>query len=202
MGTAANMTISFVLSAIVLWGFVRTLRQEIGVAELAVVLSLALTFVWPFYTFRFVLPLAPFLYFYFIKGLQFLSVARVVLLVMIGLNAYDHAGYVLRARSNVESIDWLMRFREVDDTLEWMRGHLDRDGIVAATNPALLNLRTGNKTITLDTLTESWDIWRTRGARYIASLIPRELPSRNRGSYVLLYQGPGAPQATWVIEID
>jgi hypothetical protein len=205
MGTAATMIISFVLSAIVLWGFVRTVREQMGVAEIVVVLSLALTIVWPFYTFRFILPLAPFLYFYFVQGLRFsreLAVSRVVLLVVIGLNIYDHTGYVRRARSNPESIDWLSRFREVDTTLDWMRDHLDRSTVVAATNPALLNLRTGNKTITLDTLTERWEVWRTRGARYAASLIPRELPSRNRGSYVLLYQGTGTPQGTWIIEID
>jgi hypothetical protein len=206
MGTAANMAISLVLSAIVLWGFVRTVRRQIGVTELAVVLSLALTFVWPFYTFRFILPLAPFLYFYFVQGLRFsrdLSVARVVLLVVIGLNVYDHAGYILRARSNPESIDWLVRFREVDATLAWMRDHLDRDAVVATTNPALAHLRTGNKTITLDTLTEPWDVWRSRGAEYVASLIPRELPSRSRGSYVLLYQGPKAASfGTWIIGID
>jgi hypothetical protein len=86
--------------------------------------------------------------------------------------------------------------------MEWMREHLDEHEVVAATNPAIVHLYTSNDTITLDTLTEPWEVWRARGARYIASLIPRPLPSRNRGAYVLLYQGPRLPAATWIIDID
>ncbi len=203
MGTPANVFLSFTLSAVVVWGFVRTARRKATVAEYVVLISLALTLVWPFYTFRFVLPLGPFLYFYFVQGVRVtLPVARIVLLTLVGLNLYDHAGYLLRARSNPERVDWIARFTEVDSTLTWMRSHLDRDATIAATNPALVHLRTGHKTITLDTLTESWDMWRGRGARYIACLVPRELPSRARGPYTVLYEASDAASRAWVIEID
>ena len=203
MGTPVNLLLSFTLSAIVVWGFFRTARQKATVAEYVVLISLALTLVWPFYTFRFVLPLAPFLYFYLVQGIRVnLPVVRIVLLTVVGLNLYDHAGYVLSVRSNPERVDWIARFAEVDSTLTWMRSHLDRDATVAATNPALVHLRTGHKTITLDTLTESWDMWRSRGARYLACLVPRELPSRARGPYTVLYEASDAPSRAWVIEID
>ena len=81
-GLPANMAVSLLLSAVVLWGFVRTARERVTVAEILVPISLVITVLWPFWSFRFVLPLTPFLYLYFVKGLTVsptLPVARVAL---------------------------------------------------------------------------------------------------------------------------
>ncbi len=201
-GTPANMAVSFAFAAIVIWGFVRCIRERATAAELLVALSLALTLTWPFHVFRFVLPLTPLLYLYLVKGLSSHAIARIALLVIIGLNVFDHAGYVVKARSNPDDIDWIARYRQVDTAVEWMRSHLDGATVVAATNPALVHLRTGRQTITLDTLTENWSVWKGRGAGYLACLVPRDLPSHARGPYKVLYQSPaeGSPHA-WVIEI-
>ena len=150
----ANMAISFALSAIAVFGYIRTVRQRVTVAEFLVPISLAITVLWPWWTFRFVLPLSPFLFFYFIRGLQWPGVvplARIVILSIIGLNLYDHTSYVLRASSNLSGINWLARATEVDETLDWMRTNLDKDAVIATTNPALVHLRTGHLAITLDT---------------------------------------------------
>jgi hypothetical protein len=208
MGTPANLAISFVLSGIVFWGFVRSVREKVTVAEFIVPISLVLTLIWPFHTFRFVLPLAPFLYFYLIQGLRIptgFSAARIAILTIAALHLYDHAGYVTTVRSSPASVDWIARFDEVDSTLSWMRAHLDREAIVATTNPALTHLYTGHKTITLDTLAEKWSVWHKRGARYVASLVRQPLPGEWRGSYKLVYDAAPAAPATervWVIEIE
>ena len=205
-GLPANMAVSMFLSAVVAWGFVRVVRERVTVAELLVPISLAITVLWPFWSFRFVVPLAPFLYFYFVKGLTLspsLPVARVALLTVIGLNLYDHAGYVAAARSESKAIDWIAKFDELETSLEWMNGHLDKDAVVAATNPALVYLWTGQKTITLDRVTEPWSTWRERGARYVACLVSRELPSPSRGPYRLLYESESqGPTSFWIIDID
>ena len=71
---AANMTFSLCYRPlVVLLGFVRTARERVTVAELLVPVSLVITVFWPFWSFRFVVPLAPFLYFYFVTGLTLSS---------------------------------------------------------------------------------------------------------------------------------
>ena len=204
-GLPATMAISLVLAAIAMVGFVRTVRERVTVAEFLVPISLAITILWPFWSFRFVLPLTPFVYFYFVRGLSIsprIPVARIVLLIVIGLNLFDHAGYLLSARQSPQGADWVATYQQVDTTLEWMKAHLDRDAVVAATNPALVHLRTGHKTITLDRVTEPWSVWRSRRARYAACLVARDLPSGSRGPYKLLYQShPGSKTSYWVVDL-
>jgi hypothetical protein len=203
----ANIAISLVLAAIAALGYVRAIRQRLTVAEMLVPISLAVTLLWPWWTFRFVLPLTPFLFLYFVKGLQpsaTIPVARVVLLCIIGLNLYDHTGYVVYAKSDSpERVDWLARAAEVESTIRWMNGHLDNDAVVATSNPALVFMRTRRKTITLDSLTERWSIWRSRGARYIACLEPRELPGESKGPHKVLFESSSELSTrVWVIEVD
>ena len=205
-GSPANMAISLVLSAIAALGYLRTIRQRVTMAEILVPVSLAIIVLWPWWTFRFVVPLTPFLFFYFIQGLRWspgLPLARVALLSIIGLNLYDHTGYALRASSNPNGVDWLARAAEVDKALDWMSNHLDKRAVVATTNPALVNLLTGQRTITLDSLTEHWSVWRRRGARYVACLTTPDLPDPSTGPYDLLYESsPGVAAPVWVIEIE
>jgi hypothetical protein len=202
-GMPATIALSFVLGGVVVWGFVRTVRERATVAEYLVPISLLITLFWPFWSFRFVLPLTPFLYLYFVRGLTQAAAARVVLLVVIGLNLFDHAGYIARARSDRPvPVDWIAMFQELDTTLDWMKANLDPDAVVAATNPALVHLRTGHKTITLDRLIEPWSVWQGRGARYAACLVSHELPSLSLGPNKLLYQShPERETSYWVVDI-
>ena len=73
-GATATMVIAFVLSAFVLTGYVSAAREHLTAAELLVPLSLALTVAVPFQTFRYVLPLTPFLFFYLIEGVRRVTV--------------------------------------------------------------------------------------------------------------------------------
>ena len=202
----ANMAISLVLSAIALFGYLRTVRERVTVAEVLVPLSLAITVLWPWWTFRFVIPLTPFLFFYFVQGLRWsppFSVARVVLLSLIGLNLYDHAGYILRASLPESGVDWMIRSRQVNSTLDWMGSHLDKQAVVATTNPPLVYLRTGHRTIMLDSLTEKWSVWKDRGAQYVACLTALDLPDASTGPYTILHESSGdAATRVWVIALE
>ena len=203
-GLTATIAISCVIAAIVLWGFVRTVRERLTVAEFLVPISLVITLLWPFWSFRFVLPLTPFLYLYFVKGLMRADAVRVVLLIVLSLNLYDHAAYIARARANPSTgLDWVRGYHELDATLLWMKARLDPDAVVASTNPAIVHLRTGHKTITLDRVLEPWSVWRGRGARYVACLVAHELPHKSKGPYTLLYQSrPERRISQWVIDLD
>ena len=99
----AMMAISLALSAVVLAGFIATARRRMTVAEFLVPVSIAVVLVWPFWSFRFLLPLTPFLFLYFVAGVHLLTrslqVVRVTLLCVIAFYLYDHAGYLIQARS-------------------------------------------------------------------------------------------------------
>jgi hypothetical protein len=201
----ANMAVSCVLAAIVLVGFVRTVRRGTTPAEFLVPISLLITVLWPWLTFRFVVPLTPFLFLYFVNGLPAAAdfrIARVALLTIAGLHLYDHAGYIMQARSDRAAIDWIWRFDEARDSIQWMEQHVEKHAVIATTNPALVHLHTNHATITLDTLTEPWSAWRQRGARYIAPLVRRPLPSASRGPYKIVYDAaPESSDRVWVIKI-
>lgn len=203
MGSAtATMAISLALSAIVVLGFVQTARRSVTVAELLIPISLAIVLVWPFWTFRFVLPLLPYLFLYLIAGMRMLAPLRIVrlaLLCVIGLHLLDHGRYIMEVRDpdRSKNVSWLGQARETDEVLDWAARHLDH-GTIATTNPALVYLRTGRKTLSFDRFHEDSSAWRARGVRYVVCLLAVELPPTSRGDFKLLYR---TPSGFWVVEL-
>ncbi len=200
------------------------MRQRITVAEVLMPIALGIVLLWPFWSFRFVLPLAPFLFYYGTAGTLLIAnaaaaalrarwldpprVARIALLAIIGLNVFDHLSYIVqyrgpmartrdtaRAAARPSGIEWIADARDVEQVLEWMNRQLKEPGPVATTNPALVYLRTGRKTLSLDVVPADWREWRQRGVRYVVCLLPADLPP---GDYKLLYK---SPKRLWVIEL-
>jgi hypothetical protein len=218
MGSAPiTIVISFLLSSMVLLGFLHAAMKRVTVSEILVPIALAIVLVWPFWSFRFVLPLVPYLFFYFLEGITTMvgwvrvgplrradsaSVCRVVIMCLIGLNLYDHVGYILLTRTNVRwggpPADWITSGRDVDDLVDWMNHQLVSDGAVATINPALIYLRTGRQAIMFDERGGGWNSWKKYGVRYVVAVRPADLPDRARGDYKILYK---SPSRLWVIEI-
>ena len=213
MGSAgATVAISFALSAVALVGFAAVARRRITVAELLAPIALAIILIWPFWSFRFLLPLAPYLFFYFITGIQSLAsplaareglmagtprVAQVVILALIGLNLADHTRYVLYSAGSTasERRPWLAQAREIDSALAWIDGNVG-SGVVATTNPPLVFLRTGRKTVSFD---GSIDDLRARTGgkvRYIACFVPVQAPSIGA---VTIYT---TPSRFWIAKME
>jgi hypothetical protein len=96
-------------------------------------------------------------------------------------------------------VEWISQARDVDITLAWMKSSLGTGGIIATTNPALLYLKTGRKSIGCDHPTAEWHTWKGRGVRYVAVLFPLALPTAHRDDFKVLYQSPA--KKLWVIEI-
>jgi hypothetical protein len=161
------MIVSLTLSAIVLIGFAALVRRQLTVAECVVPVSLCVILLWPQWTFRFVLPLAPFLLLYLVEGiirLAGLTAARIVVLLMVGLSLVDHAQYLAIARSGEP--DWLVDARDTDAVMDWLRAH-PTNGVIATTNPALVYLRTGAKTIAITGARSRQSELAARGVRYL-----------------------------------
>ena len=214
MGSATGTAmISLAISALLVAGFIAKARERITVAEILTPIALTIVLLWPFWTFRFVLPLTPFLMTYLLAGLQVvaarvspaagaqraLPVLRIALLSILGLHVYDHAAYLLAAR-DAGSIDWIADAEDADRTLAWVRTHLPRDAIVASTNPALVYLQTGLRSVTLDHVTSNWSHWRQRGVRYLVCLLPLDVPSTPvAGEHRVVFR---SARRFWVVEID
>ncbi len=204
MGVAREtMAISAGFAGVVMVGFVAVVRRRVTVTELLVPTSIAIVLLWPFWSFRFLLPLTPFLFFYLVMGLNILTrstrAARLTLLCILGLAIYDHAGYIAHARSTGARSEWVGSMDALDATLRWVTGSLPQDGLVASTNPALLYLRTGRTSIAYDDPSLSWRGWRAKGVRYVVCLMPLELPASNPGDYHTVYHSPGR---MWVVDLQ
>lgn len=198
MGQAVEtMVISAVISAIAVIGFARVARERLTVAEVLTPITLGIIVLWPFWSFRFIMPLTPFLLFYLVRGLQVLAPrsANLVLVSLMGLNLYDHAGYLVQARS-ARGAEWIKQSEEVDALLDWInRGGLPDDGVLVTTNPGLVYLKTGRKAIAVDHPEAEWSRLKQRGVRYVAVLYPYELP---QGAFKVLYHSAAQ---LWVVEI-
>ena len=71
--TTGTAIVSLALCAIAVFGFVIAIRQGPTAAEFVVVCSVAMTASWPFWPFRFVLPLTPFLFLYLVIAIRHLA---------------------------------------------------------------------------------------------------------------------------------
>jgi hypothetical protein len=216
MGNAIpTIGISLALSAIMLIGYVSAARVRLTAADVLVPISLAMVLTVPVFTFRYVIPLTPFLIFYLIEGLRTVlrwshratgtsgedwPLARIALFTLIGLNLYDHVQYIVDARNATpaQTVDWIADAREVDAVLNWMKQELVPSGAVASTNPALVYLATGRKAVAIDDYEHNVPRWKASGIRYAVALRAVALPDPRFG-YKVLYQSPR--RTMWVIEI-
>lgn len=192
-------------------GFVVVARARLTLAEIAVVFSLAITVIWPWWSFRYVLPLAPFVIFYILMGAQLLCrfyqrhwrrvespraqwlAVSALAWVIVAVSLYDHAQYVraLHLRPAAERPRWVRVFDENIEMLNWMRERLPAEGAVATANPPLVYLYTGRKTVNINDQAGNWENWKRLGVRYLAhtSITPVSPPGLfGEGSFRNVYQ--------------
>ncbi len=188
MGAAfGTKVVSLIFTLLCVIGFAAACRRRITVAEPMVAMTLGMIVLWPFWTFRFVLPLVPFLFVYLVLGAEVLSgwlgrlhkkispapyaASRIVLMVIIGLHVLDHSQYIAQTYGDPRGGIWRSEADDINQVFDWIRQHPVPAGAVAADNPALMYLRTGRQTVALDSYDDKWSRWRRMGVRYVASLI-------------------------------
>jgi hypothetical protein len=192
MGQAlGTKIISLLMTLVAVVGFVAACRKKLTVAEPMVAFALGMIVLWPFWTFRFVLPLVPFLLVYFVLGLESLAgwlgrlhramtptpfaVGRIFLMVIIGLHVMDHAQYIALAYGDRFGGQWKSEAAGIHQVIDWIREHPTPPGAVAADNPALVYLYTGRQTIAQDSYDDNYAAkrsrWERMGVRYVVSLV-------------------------------
>jgi hypothetical protein len=206
------MVIAGLLSGLMVLGWLLAVRRRTKLAEIVVPFSLAITVLWPWWSFRFVLPLAPFLIYYLVTSLATLGqklerrqglIAQAVLLLVIGLYVVEHASFIAgRFKSPPTNNDWTQTFTENEETLRFVRERLPADALIATNFPALVHLYTGHKTIFSGNPRENWALWQRLGVRYIALVGITQLPAPEdrQGLFRVVYVSPRL--RLFVLEIE
>jgi len=213
MGSAtATLVVSFALSAVLLVGLIASLRQRASAADALVVVSAGMILLVPTRTFRYLLPLAPFLWCYLVTGVAALAAmasrrlgevrregaaVAVVALCLIGLQLLDHVQYIRIKSAQPPPAEWLADARAIDDLLLWMDQNLPAGAAVASTNPGLVFLRTGRKGVASGDPARNRHAWQKAGIHYIAALRPMPQPVRSAG-FRKLYES----RRLWVWGLD
>lgn len=205
---AATMVMSTICSAFVLLGFATTVRRGVTVAEFLVVFTIAMVVVVPSFTFRYVLPLAPFLMFYFLRGVGWVGARmrrvadvepgpelRISALCLLLLLVIEHSQYVWLARNGPLPL-WLRDHRDVQAVSDWMNRNLTSPGFVASTNPGLVYLMTGRHSVGMDGMRTNGERWAALGVRYVVAMRVVQKPAVDL-RYRVLYESAGL----WVAEL-
>jgi hypothetical protein len=202
-GSGAPVWLSFVLSLLLVAGFIAAVRERLTMAELAVPFSLGITLLWPWETVRFVLPLIPFLVYYFLLGVRTLAglalkdraaqwkIVTVIAGLLIAINLYANLNYIAKASSasTLERPQWLLTFDEAEAMFKWTKDNTKAEGVLATANPPLAYLYTGRKTVASDDPAANWDSWNQLGVRYLLKgSLYAEPPDPIESKYKVLYR--------------
>jgi hypothetical protein len=196
MGSATGtMLLSALFALVMLLGVIRT-RAWFELPFLLIAASIGMIAAVGAETYRYVLPLMPFLLLYFLRGLVHPSAARIAVLCLVGLHGMDHAMYLRDRAAGASS--WIADAREIDEVLSWMHDNIQGAAAIASTNPGLVYLRTGRKGVGSGEPLQNWEKWRAAGVRYVVALRPIELPPPSLNGKVVFRSSHGR---LWIVEM-
>lgn len=206
LGTTV-LVMSSMLSAFALIGWAVTASRRLGAAEVVTVVTIAMVLLIPNRTFRYVLPIAPFLLSYFLAGIETVAgrfrsglgfpAFRIAAATMFILLIVEHGQYVAQKVIGPEST-WIESGHEVRAVTDWVNTHLPVGGSVASTNPGLTYLLTGRRTVAFVDPVQNWQRWKDSDIRYAIALHVTPRPGPRHG-YRFLYESPRL--GLWVLEI-
>ncbi len=203
--------LSVFLALIVIAGYISAVRERITLAEIVVPSSLAIVLIWPWETFRFVLPLTPFALYYMLLGLRSIFYAHlrlrqearrpvwtgmtVIAVFVVAIHVYGNVSYLqLLYSDNASDRPGLMRaFEENVEVLRWMQQRVPAKSVVACTNPGLVHLYTGLKTVASDDPQQNFANWNRIGVRYLAyiSAMRMKEPDLAESRYTVVHKSRG-----------
>jgi hypothetical protein len=194
-GDVVQLFSSLIVFGLIIAGFVSAVRQRLTYAELALPLSLLIIVIWPFPPYRFLIPSLPLLLYYFLLGCKLVFGLHlrleerkrprnlwvgvtVIAGVLFALNLYGNFSYLSRKNTAVaaQRPKWMRIFDDNEAVLKWTAENVPKADAIAAANPALVHLYTGNKTTTFDNPAGNWERWNRLGVRYLVTISPTRMP--------------------------
>ncbi len=220
------LPVSLILGVIVLFGFWRAARERLTLAEIVMPLTMGVIVLWPFETVRYVLPLAPFVIFYFLLGIRELTrlvmrnsaetshwkLAYGVLFIVLALNLFGNVRYLLSfyATASYDRPVWVTRFDEAQQLFTKIKETVPASGVVGTPIPSLVALYTGRKTVAWEDPAGKWESWRKLPVSHYAWLLfyPRPPDAAERkfktlfvakggGNFRLIELGDPATRPVW-----
>lgn len=209
--------LSLLLSIFIIGGFIKRSLKEFTTSEFLVLITIPFILIWPWSTFRFILPLTPFLLGYWVDGVQAFSgwlskrvgkeievdaLVRVSFCCILFFFALEHMRYIALLRNKPEEIVWVRGAKYVDEVCFWMRDHLPVNSVIASTNSAKVFLLTNHQSVASDMSGAGWEYWRESGIRYMAVLrVEKPGPmSDSPEKYPLVYKTATRP-SFYVIDL-
>jgi hypothetical protein len=204
------VAVSLIFAFVMLLGFIAQCREQITSVETLIFLTVGCVIIWPWTTFRFILPLAPFMICYWILGLKvtlnwvnqrmgkeldLFMLARISLFCFGFFFALEHVRYINLLRTNPKSIVWVDSGRYQNELCEWLRGNLPAESVIASTNPAKIFLSTGHLAIAGDLTEQSWNYWKESNVNYMVILSPnpKGMLDRTPEKYQTIYHTATEP---------
>ncbi len=196
--TWRTMLVSIVVTIIGLLGWWSWPRERWAVPALLLAATLPMVAPVPGQTYRYFVPLAPYILMFVWHGLRSPSLGRIALLVVIGLHTLDHAGYIQQKLAATPK--WIADWQDTTELLTWVKQRVPADQAIVTTNPGLIYLATGRRTIAIDNPQRNWERWKAAGFRYLASTRQyADLPTRSLGWHQIFSSAHGG---LWIVEID
>ena len=193
-GSTGTMIIAALFSAVMLTG-IAAARAWLSLPVLLIAASMVVIGAVGSQTFRYVVPLAPFLVLFWWRGLGHPAAARIALACVLALQLADHAFYLRLKLTGTPP--WLARAGEVDEVLNWLNVNIAGDAAVASSNPGLVYLRTGRKGVSGAAYSLNWERWKLSGVRYLAALKLAEKPPARLYRRVVFQ----AKSGLWIVEM-
>ena len=160
------------------------------------------------HSFRYVLPLVPFLVGYFLAGVGVIatrlragagpSAVRIAAACLVFFLLVDHAQYIWLKTWGPAPL-WIEDQREVQRVIAAVHEYLPDGAPAVSTNPGLLYLATGHKAVAYVDPDERWPQWNAAGLRFLVALHQVPQPNPNLG-YRLLFESPRL--RLWILEIE
>ncbi len=210
---AESRTLSYLLSALALFGFIALCRKRATLAELMLPFGLLTMLLWGWEQFRLLLPLTPFLIFYLLAGTAELValyqkltgeeklsqrwiVATALIWLFFAASVYGNYEFINRKQdpSPILGSKWQRAFTENEALIKYCAENLPKDAVLATQNPALVHLYTGHKTVASDDPPTAWENWKKLNVRYLVQTSPYPLgnTSPNENKFRLAYRQEGA----------
>jgi hypothetical protein len=115
--------------------------------------------------------------------------------VILTVNLYGNAAYLIKLfDSPLEHPVTIRIFDENEQLLKWARERVPNDGAIATSNPPLVYLLTGRKTVGSDNPAKYWETWNQLGVRYLVRTQYALRPLANdaaEAAYKTLYRQRG-----------
>lgn len=199
--------VSGIASVFVLAGAFAMARRRAGVAELLSASTVAMLLLISTHSFRYVLPIVPFLIGYFLAGVEASAARiradagapafRIAAGCLLAFLVIEHGQYIWM-KSQEPPPAWARDHREVRAVTDFVNAHVPADATAASTNPGLLYLATGRRSVVYIDPDDRWEQWKAAGIRYVVAMHLVPQPSPGLG-YRVVYESPRL--RLWVLDM-